>query len=165
MSPMQLRTLVHDVVTATTPRAAFGDGSGFVRFARPAAVGNRPNNAGRPPAGRTSRRYRLEFDGRPTARRSDGLWTDAGAEHEVTMRVLVDYQASNGDDEELRGLVAQDDLLLLRDRLCAAAAPTNGLQLVEEIGADDLGPTEDPTIRTFALTYAVRYYAALSPGA
>lgn len=170
MSPVELRTLIDTTISGITPRIAYGDGEAFAPYVVP-AQGRRPQavNAGPPapvaPAVRAqrSRRYRLEF-GSPSARRSDGLWGFGGAEHEVLLRVLVDYAARAGDDAT-RELVARDDYLLIRDRLCASAATDNGLQLVEEVGADDLGAIEDQDVRTFALSYNVRYYARQSPGA
>jgi hypothetical protein len=170
MSPASLRTLIDTTISGITPRVAFGDADGFAPYVVP-AQGRRAQsvNAGPPapvsPATRAqrTRRYRLEL-GSPTARRGDGLWGFGGAEHDVLLRVLVDYAARAADDST-REQVARDDLLLIRDRLCAAAAPSNGLQLVEELGAEDLGPIEDPDVRTFALTYTVRYLAQQAPGA
>lgn len=164
MSPVDLRAHVINVVAATTPRIAYGDGDAFREYVKP-AQGKRPGpvNAAPPASGQRSRRFRVEF-GPPTARRSDGLWTGSGAEHDVTLRLLVDYAATEVLDA-VRELVARDDMMLLRERLCASAAPNNGVQLAEELDAADLGPIEDPNIRTFALTFNLRYYAALSPGA
>ncbi len=172
MSIVQLRDHLDAVISSSSPREPYDGAAEFSPFVRKAS-GRRPgpSNAGRPlaaaPAKLASsprtRRYQLELAA-PTARRGDGLWTDTGAEHEVALVVLMDYAAQASTDD-VRELVARDDHMLLRDRITASAAPDNGVMLAEELSCDDIGPQEDPDVRRFALTYSVRYFARLSPGA
>ena len=171
MSIADLRTLVISTVESVTPREAYADGDAFRHF-KPAvpAQGRRPMpvNAGRPDAvapataPQRTRRFRVEL-GTPT-RVDAPLWGFGGCEHSIPLQLLVDYAARAADDAR-REYVARDDMMLIRDRLCAASGPSNGLQLVDEVSADDLGPNEDPDVRTFALNFNVRYFARQSPGA